>query len=186
VRLLYVCTGNLCRSPYAEIRTRALLGSRADGVEVSSAGTRAEVGAPVDEPTARVLAEKGLSPDEHRARRLVAEHVEGADWVLTMTSDHRSAVLELVPTALRRTFTLAEAMTLATMLEPQQAAGSTADRMAALVPRLAAARARPPRPHPGFPDVVDPIGRSIAVHRQAAAAIDDALDVLLPLLVAGR
>ncbi len=185
MRLLYVCTGNVCRSPYAERRTLALLGSLTDGLEVSSAGTRASEGRPVDEHTARVLAERRVDPDGHRARRLTAGMVEDADLVLTMTNDHRSAVLDLVPSALRRTFTLTEAMSLAAMLDPTPASahgGTPSERLADLVPQLASARGRLRRPHPGFPDVVDPIGRSLAVHRQAADAIEEALEVLVPRL----
>jgi protein-tyrosine phosphatase len=110
--------------------------------------------------------------------------VERADLVLTMTSEHRGAVLQLAPSALRRTFTLAEAMSLAGMPGPLDTGdgGTTAERLADLVPRLAAARGRLRRPHPGFPDVVDPVGRSFALHRQAAAAIEQALAVLVPKL----
>ena len=185
--MLYVCTGNVCRSPYAERRTRALLGSDAEGLDVESAGTRALVDAPVDEHTARLLAEHRLTADGHRGRRLTAAMVDDAELVLTMTTEQRGAVLELVPSALRRTFTLTEAMTLAGMLDPADDPpdGTPEARLAALVPRLASARGRLARPHPGFPDVVDPIGRSLAVHRQAAAAIDRALEALLPRLLTG-
>jgi protein-tyrosine phosphatase len=184
VRLLYVCTGNLCRSPYAERRTLALLGNARDGLEITSAGTRAPVGEPVDPSTARLLAEHHLDASDHRARRLSADLVQASDLVLTMTGEHRSAVLEMVPGALRRTFSLAEAMSLADLLDPSESAenGSVSAGVADLAPRLAAVRARLPRPHPGFPDVIDPIGRSYAVHRQAASAIDQALAVLVPRL----
>ena len=181
--LLFVCTGNLCRSPFAERRTVALLGDRLPG-QVGSAGTAAPVGQPMDPSATLVLAEYGASAKGHRARGLTDELVEQAELVLTMTTTHRTAVLELSPGALRRTFTLLEAVALLEQVE-DIGAQPGGDGFGALARRLAGARAALPLPHPGFDDVPDPIGRPLAVHREVAAVIDAALRSLLPLTPRG-
>jgi protein-tyrosine phosphatase len=181
--LLFVCTGNLCRSPLAERRTRHL--GAAGGLTVQSAGTRAVVGAPMDEDAAQVLAELGGDPEGHRAAQLTEDDVAAADLVLTMAAAHRTAVLERSPGALRTTFTLAEAVGLLDLLDPgEDPIGlAPAEHLRAMVARLAAGRALLPRPHAGFPDVPDPIGRPLAVHREAGRLIDEALRALLPRLL---
>lgn len=182
--LLFVCTGNLCRSPFAERRTVALLDGR-PGVPVGSAGTAAPVGEPMDPRTAQVLEEFGGSPDGHRARRVTDALVDDAGLVLTMQTAHRTAVLELAPGALRRTFTLLEAVALLGDLDPADdpAGLPPAEHLRAMAARLAGARATLSRPHPGFPDVDDPIGQPLAVHREVATVVDRALRSLLARVV---
>ena len=187
MHILFVCTGNLCRSPFAERRTADLLAGAAEAGTVGSAGTRAVVGAEMDPATADVLAAYGSSPAGHRARALTKELVTEADLVLTMTADHRTAVLALAPVALRRTFTLLEAATLLGSLDrgtdPTDEVG--AEHLRAMTRRLSEARSALRPPHPGFPDVVDPIGRPREVHREVGKVVDEALHVLLPRLVPG-
>lgn len=185
MRLLFVCTGNLCRSPFAERRTLDLLGGGEASLQVGSAGTRAVVGAPMDEDSARVLAEFGGSALGHRARELTRELIDEADLVLTMSTRHRTATLERSPVSLHKTFTLTEAVALLDRLESSDdPSGAPLDEhFRAMAGRLSRARSLLPRPHPGFADVPDPIGRPVAVHREVGQVIDDALRALLPRLV---
>jgi protein-tyrosine phosphatase len=187
VLLLFVCTGNLCRSPFAERRTPVLLGDGRDTVRARSAGTRAVAGAGMDETTAGVLAEYRGSSDGHEARQLTADMVAEADLVLTMTTAHRTAVLELSPGSLRKTFSLLEATGLLAELGPSgDPVGLPAsEHVGAMTARLASARGDLARPHPGFPEVPDPIGQPPAVHRSVAEVIEGALRALLPRLVPG-
>jgi protein-tyrosine phosphatase len=187
VLLLFICTGNLCRSPFAERLTPLLLGESRGSVRVASAGTRAVVGAGMDDVAAGVLAEYGASGSGHRARQLTAGLVAEADLVLTMTIAQRTAVLELSPGSLRKTFSLMEAAALLAELDPgSDPEGLSVDEhLDAMTARLAGARRDLARPHPGFPDVPDPIGRPPAVHRTVAEAIQGALRVLLPRVVPG-
>lgn len=104
-RILAVCTGNVCRSPAAELLLGRGLGR---GVVVESAGTQALVDRPIDALMAETLAPLGIDTGGFSARALVPAMIERADLVLAMTREHRSAVVTLVPTALRRTFTLTE------------------------------------------------------------------------------
>ena len=93
VRLLYVCTGNTCRSPMAEVITRARAARReARGIRVRSAGTMAFEGSPASAGARTAVAERGLDLDRHAARLLGEEELEWADLVLVMSPSHLAAV----------------------------------------------------------------------------------------------
>jgi protein-tyrosine phosphatase len=141
----------------------------------------------MDERAAQVLAEFGGHADDHRAAQLTVEAVARADLVLTMSTAHRTAVLEHSPGALGKTFTLLEAVGLLDVLDVRDdpAGGPSAEELRSMVDRLARGRSLLPRPHPGFADVPDPIGRPLEVHREAGRVIDDALRVILPRLLPG-
>ena len=92
-RVLFVCTGNTCRSPMAEALARAAVEARDwTGVEVASAGVAAVDGAPASPEVAVVLGEVGIGPVEHRARSLTRELVDWADAILVMGASHQYAV----------------------------------------------------------------------------------------------
>ena len=92
LRVLFVCTGNTCRSPLAVIALRAELGDDAASVEVTSAGTVATSGQPASEGSRRVAAADGFDLSAHRARPVTAELVRAADFVFVMSRAHRAAV----------------------------------------------------------------------------------------------
>jgi protein-tyrosine phosphatase len=122
VRILTVCTGNICRSPVAERMLQAGLDDVRSGTFlVGSAGTLAVVGAPVQLPSARIIESRGGRPDGFAARQLTPELVRGADIILTMTASHRSAVVRLEPSALKRTFTIREFARMLKALEERDA-----------------------------------------------------------------
>lgn len=109
MHILFVCTGNTCRSSMAEALARHLLGEWGEeDVEVSSAGVFALPNAPATEEAVQALAEEGIDLGGHRARLLTAAMVHEADLVLTMTGGHKRYVLELAPEAKGKVFTLAE------------------------------------------------------------------------------
>lgn len=94
--ILFVCTGNTCRSPLAEVLLRQKLEERGlAGVTVASAGTGAWDGAPASEGAYLVALEHGLDLSAHRARLLTRELVQGSDMVLTMARHHRARVEQL-------------------------------------------------------------------------------------------
>lgn len=95
-RLLFVCTGNTCRSPLAEALARQKLGLRGwSGVEVGSAGVATMDGLPASAGALEVAAESGLELGRHRSTRLTGRVVQEADLVLTMSAGHLARVEEL-------------------------------------------------------------------------------------------
>lgn len=89
MRVLFVCTGNTCRSPLAEAVARRLADARHMlDAEFASAGTAAWEGAPASDGAMLVGLERGLDLNAHRARQLTGEMVAAADLILTMGPHH--------------------------------------------------------------------------------------------------
>ena len=173
VTVLVVCEGNICRSPVAEVLLRTALDGAA-GVQVASAGMRARVGSPVEAVMAELL--QDLAPADFAARQVTSAVVGRAALVLTMTRDQRSALVQLAPGCLRRTFTVREFAELAFLVraDGQGHEGSAAERLAELTrlaPRYRDRRDAGRRRD----DVEDPFGRSREEHVQAFEAIEAAV-----------
>lgn len=108
--ILFVCTGNTCRSSMAAALARKYLQERGalGKWQVTSAGLAAAEGAPPTPEAVDAVAELGADLTGHRARRLTPEMVEQADLILTMTREHNQAVLRQVPQAEGKVYTLKE------------------------------------------------------------------------------
>jgi len=95
-RLLFVCSGNTCRSPLAEALARRWAEEREwESLEVRSAGTSALPGLPASEGALRAARRHGLDLGGHRSSRLGRDHVEWADLVLAMAPHHLREVAAL-------------------------------------------------------------------------------------------
>ena len=99
IRVVFVCLGNICRSPMAErVAERAAADAGLTDVEFSSAGTISEeFDDPMDRRAAAVLEERGYRFHDHMARRITAAEIESADLVVAMEDSHVRSVLKLAP-----------------------------------------------------------------------------------------
>jgi protein-tyrosine phosphatase len=155
-RVLFVCIGNVCRSPLGQHLLAARL--PAEHFEVASAGVGALVGEPMNAEAAVHLEPHGLTADGFAARQLTPRIVEESDLVLTATRGIRSRVLEDSPRALRRTFTVLE---FAAALDSV----SGVEDPAAVVAAAAQQRSRAVLDDY---DIPDPYGRGDSAHLLAA------------------
>lgn len=103
MNILFVCTGNTCRSPMAEA---ILTAKNLDGVEARSAGIFAGT-APLSENAQSVLNQQQIS-FSHTSKPLNIENLEWAELVLTMTNSHKMAILQAYPETATKLFTLKE------------------------------------------------------------------------------
>ena len=183
-RLLYVCTGNICRSPFAEIVTRHLLiarlgGRAASAFDVSSAGGQAVVGSGMHRFTRQELAPWGLDRDAadlFTARQLRPAMIAEAHLVLGLSTRHRSVVIDCEPAALSTTFSLREFARLADEVDPLALPAEPVARAHALVEQVRGLRGVSPPRLPDADRIPDPIGRPAEAHREAAALIADAVE----------
>lgn len=166
MRLLFVCTGNICRSPTAERLAYAY--SAKLGIpclEASSAGTRAVSGAGIQSEAAVVLRRLGGDPTGFQARQITPRIASDADIVVAMTREQRETVLDLAPRQMRRTFTLAEAADL------------VSNHDARTVAEMATNRHRANRQQ--LDDIEDPIGRSAEVYADVGNRIASLVSTLV-------
>jgi glycine hydroxymethyltransferase len=105
--ILFVCTGNVCRSPMAEGLTRRALEST-PGIQVRSAGVGATDGQPPSSNAVRVMKELGIDIADLRSQMLTAELVREATMIFGMTRGHVDSILLLYPQAAEKTFLLRE------------------------------------------------------------------------------
>lgn len=194
-RVLLVCTGNVCRSPLAELLLRRTFAD-CPGVQFASAGTYALTEGAMPEPACDVAEGWGLDrfdAEAHQPRQLTAELVAEADVVLALTRDHRAEVVRLLPRANRYTFTLREvarllesaAQTAAQTATQPPTAGPLPRTVPELVEAARAERGYAPLPDdPADDDVIDPYRQSTAVYDRSAAQIADAVRRIAAVLSA--
>jgi L-threonylcarbamoyladenylate synthase len=115
VKIIFVCTGNTCRSPMAEAFAAKYaankLSCEVDAIEpfgytVESYGISAYDGCPASQEAVTALRNRGLSLETHRSRLLNRQAIRDADWIFVMSRHHLDAVLALDPNSRQRVFLL--------------------------------------------------------------------------------
>ena len=185
LKVLIVCTGNICRSPIAH----GLLADRArrlgDGwLEVRSAGTWGRDGNPATPEAVSSAAQIGIDIGAHRASRFTSELADRADLVVTMTVEQAYEVLEQSPQSRGKTFTLKELVGILGALPPAPS-GTERDAVLQRIAEADRARTADYTP-PADLDVVDPLGLSQTVYRAVANELEGLVDDLLRGLIGGR
>ena len=172
MRLLVVCTANICRSAYAEHRAAAFV-PPGHHLQLASAGTYGLAAEPMSDEMAQVLSERGGDPTGHRSRRARLADVQAADVVLTMESAQRLHLIDDYPALAPRIFTLTQFVAGLDVVDP----GLTGRAVVTAVFRA--------RPRPG-PDVADPYGRGRAANLACADLLDQLLERVVPRLATPR
>ncbi|WP_348613950.1 hypothetical protein [Kocuria rhizophila] len=168
--LLFVCHGNVARSPAAEIIAASLLPQDA-GWTFSSAGIGALRGESVADDVASALAELGLDPSRHRARQVDPAMVAEADLVICMEREQRTWLVDETPHHAKKILVFGQA-----------------ERLAALAPRHVAGLSHlvlSTEPAEAQDDVADPYRRGVDAARTAVSRIAAGLRPVLGLLAPG-
>ena len=106
-RILFVCTGNTCRSPMAEgILKKMLKEGNIDQIQVSSAGTNSWGGCPASLSALETGASAGIDLKAHLSRKINRKMLEEVDLVLVMSGDHLDHIKELNENLMKKTFLL--------------------------------------------------------------------------------
>jgi protein-tyrosine phosphatase len=182
--ILFVCTGNVCRSPFAERWLRGALAEAEVRIPVHSAGTQALVGEPMDPATVAVSTGLGLDCSGHEARQLESGPLSEARLVLTASRLHRKVVVERHPPAVKYTFTIRQLGRILAAADPREMfiADPDADPVTALRHIIAAQRGRSHVSMASADDVVDPRGRPPEVHRRSVEQMMPSLQLLAQML----
>ena len=107
-KIIFVCTGNSCRSVMAEGLLKKYLKDRADEFEILSAGISAMDGLPATPETVKMMHNEGVDVSDHRSRRLTTAMVAEATRIFVMQKMHKDWILRFVPEAKEKVFLLTE------------------------------------------------------------------------------
>ncbi|CAM2929386.1 low molecular weight protein arginine phosphatase [Paenibacillus sediminis] len=187
-RILFVCTGNTCRSPMAEALLRKMALERGLDIEVRSAGVAANSGSSISYHAAAVLRDHQIE-DKLTSTQVSSELIDWADLILPMTESHKQHLVRQYPKSMGKTYTLKEYVeddeevlkdmkeldSLYAVLEMKRSLGQSLDdeerqKLIEIAQRM-----------PSF-DISDPYGGSREDYEVTAAEISAALHKLLDKL----
>ncbi len=168
-----VCTGNICRSPMAEVMLREELARRGcRDIEVASAGTWAGFGNPAQPEALEVLRDRGIEFDDHRSRPVDPAELAEADLVVAMTSVHARELREVAKDVGTKMILMKE---LAEMEVEECPSTEATARLQTLL------RAGRPEPRRAL-DLDDPMGLPVFAYERAAGEIEIGVRRLADLL----
>jgi protein-tyrosine phosphatase len=167
MKILFVCTGNICRSPIAEKMLQHYSDRGNLSLDVSSAGSRALNGHVMHPESQRVLASGGFPTSPFESRMLTPSIATEADLVLGMTRDHRAFTRQLAPARWKRMYALRE------MRSASGAVDTPGNR-------------RAPSPTDAALDIEDPLGKSKQTFDLVAGQIHESILELIQWIAEHR
>ena len=186
--ILFICTGNQCRSAVAEVVTRSV--TEGLPVAVSSAGTSVGQSAPSPKRTLKAASALGYELGEHRSRPLADDQLESADLVVGFEIAHVAAAVIERGTDRAKTWLLPQLVGMLERLPADAPSGPDsreADPVARARARLAAADRLRSSASPMLGDqIADPMGRSAKTHQATARTIDNLCKRMVALLLSSR
>ena len=174
LKVLFVCTANICRSPYMELLARRMADDIGHGARVTfaSAGTHGFREHPMDAVMATTLIARGVEHEQFRSQRLTSQLIADADLVLTAEGTHRQFILDDHPGDFRKVFTLGQfaesVRSLHTDLTGRQLLAAAGLKRGGASERL---------------DVSDPYRRGPEAAAATAERVEEMLRVVVPALV---
>lgn len=170
MKVLFVCTANICRSPFMEQYARATAGH--DALVCSSAGTHGFDGAPMDTVMANQLTQRGIGMSDFASRPITPSILNNNDLILTAESAHRKFILADHAAAFKRVFTVGQFAKTLERLDPADLADPD------LIEIAANERVGDSTEH----DIADPFRQGDAAAAVAADRITGLLDQIVPVL----
>lgn len=153
-KILFVCTGNTCRSPMAEALFNHLAAAEdklIDKYTAVSAGIWAQEGEPASSYSIQAINDSwSIDIKSHRAKRLTRDDLESSDLILAMTQGHKNHILSDFPDMADRVFTFKEYVDDLTLINDKP-----------------------------LSDIIDPYGGSIDIYRKCAKEINDLISILI-------
>jgi protein-tyrosine-phosphatase len=174
MRIHFVCTGNLCRSPMAEALLRHSLADRGcTDIEVSSSGTWAYYGHPATQEAIDAVSVRGGDLLEHLSRPVDKQEIDESDLVIAMTSVHVRELLNVVPEVADKLVMMKEIKEIEPEAFPTEA--TREQKLNALL------KGKRPKRRRAL-DVDDPMGMPYGAYERAVGELQDGIDVLVKLL----
>lgn len=191
MHILFVCTGNTCRSPLAEAMLRRMAQQEGIKVEVRSAGIYAADGGPISSHSAAILAEQGIT-DKLLSSSVNQNLIGWADLILTMTGGHKSTVVQRFPESIEKIHTLKEyveddAEIVSAILERERLITDLQVKQALAQRVTPEEKSRIQLLEDLMPDydISDPFGGPIQFYRRTAVEIEESLRKLIVKLKDG-
>lgn len=175
MRILFVCTGNICRSPMGELLLPRFLPD--PDIIADSAGTRGLPSHPIDPSSAALLHHADIDSSSFRSKRLTPQIANAADLILCFEPHHIQDVSTVAPQAGRRTFLLTDFANICGYCAQQgllRAGTTRADKLALAIDQASLVRPMLPQPM----TVPDPYRRDFQAFIEAHNTICRALDLI--------
>ena len=181
MRVLFVCTGNVCRSPLGELLFRMY--TTGTSLEVDSAGTHSLVGHKIDASSAALLASAGIDSSAFRSKQLTRKIADECDLILCFEETQQHNIVTISPSAMRYTFTLTDFSNMCAYCAQQNLIeGITLpERLQSVIAQ--ATTIRPMLPPAGI--IADPFRKDFFAFRQTADAVDASFRNILKSLSFG-